>query len=113
MESLDNLFINMYALGGSIPSEFGLATNIRILWLSGNDLTGSIPSHLTTLTNLWQVDFKCHEFTFGAENLCGVGETSPTMRIVYFNRCHWFKRNWNALALRCAAPSKLMEPVVV
>jgi hypothetical protein len=40
-------------------------------------------------------------------------KSSPTLRIVYFDRCHWLKGNWNALTVRCAAPSKLMEPVVV
>jgi Leucine-rich repeat (LRR) protein len=50
--SLANLYLSSNNLKGSISNEILLMTTLRRLALAFNDITGSIPSALATLTNL-------------------------------------------------------------
>ena len=43
MANLEWLFLSGNALSGTIPSELGQLTNLEWLYLDGNDLSGSIP----------------------------------------------------------------------
>ena len=42
-------------LAGSIPPSLGSLTNLTVLWLAADELAGSIPSSLGSLTNLTQL----------------------------------------------------------
>ncbi|NQU67207.1 MAG: leucine-rich repeat domain-containing protein, partial [Candidatus Marinimicrobia bacterium] len=46
------LYLSNNQLTGSIPLELSNLTNLQVLWLSSNELTGSIPPELGNLTNL-------------------------------------------------------------
>ena len=50
-------------LTGSIPSSLGSLTNLDRLQLDGNQLTGSIPSSLGSLTNLTRLDLFTNQLT--------------------------------------------------
>ena len=39
-------------MNGTIPTELGMLTKLRLLWLWHNDFSGKIPSELGKLTNL-------------------------------------------------------------
>jgi Leucine-rich repeat (LRR) protein len=45
------------SLDGSIPSEFGYLTNLRLFYLPNNALTGVIPTELGRLEKLQQINF--------------------------------------------------------
>ena len=38
---------------GKVPPELGLLSNLQVLGLSDNALTGKIPQELGSLSNLW------------------------------------------------------------
>ena len=50
--SVTELRLSGNSLSGSIPSELGNLTNLTGLYLNDNSLSGSIPSELGNLTNL-------------------------------------------------------------
>ena len=50
-------------LTGSIPSSLGSLTNLQELRLDENQLTGSIPSSLGSLTNLQELDLTANQLT--------------------------------------------------
>ena len=47
---------------GTLPSEFGLATSMQKLKLSGNSFSGSLPAALGSWTNLEHADFSKNSF---------------------------------------------------
>ena len=49
------------ALTGSIPSEIGLLTGLKLLDLSKNSFEGEIPSEIGLLTNLISINFDQNE----------------------------------------------------
>ena len=59
-----SLILEDNELTGSIPSSLGSLTNLETLWFYDNELTGSIPSSLGSLTNLrvlelWDCPVRC------------------------------------------------------
>jgi Leucine-rich repeat (LRR) protein len=50
-------------LTGTLPTDVGLAVNLRILDMSDNMLEGSLPSELGLLTNLLRLDLSSNAFT--------------------------------------------------
>lgn len=50
-------------LAGTIPSQLGSLTNLRELWFSDNQLTGSIPAQLGNLGNLAALDLADNQLT--------------------------------------------------
>ena len=57
------LYLSINDLTGSIPSEIGNLTNLTSLWLNSNDLTGSIPSEIGNLTNLTELRLEENQLT--------------------------------------------------
>lgn len=57
MTFMGRLGLDYGQLTGSIPSEFGLFTNMTKLSLEGNQLTGTIPTELGNLENLTAIAF--------------------------------------------------------
>ena len=55
-QTLQNLFLSDNDLSGSIPSTLGSASHMHYLWLDGNQLTGAVPSSLGNLTNLAELE---------------------------------------------------------
>ena len=52
LSNLRHLWLSGNQLTGEIPPELGSLSNLRHLWLSGNQLTGEIPPELGGLSNL-------------------------------------------------------------
>ncbi len=50
-------------LTGTIPTELGNLTNLIYLYLGSNDLTGTIPTELGNLTNLTNLDLESNDLT--------------------------------------------------
>ena len=57
------LYLNDNQLTGSIPSSLGSLTNLEYLYLPNNQLTGSIPSSLGSLTKLTELDLFNNQLT--------------------------------------------------
>ena len=55
-DNVTNLKLGGNLLRGNIPSELGLLTNLRWLYLPDNHLQGEIPTELGNLTNLRRLD---------------------------------------------------------
>ena len=58
-----DLEIHEKGLTGTIPSEMGSLSNLRLLWLGGNQLTGEIPKELGSLANLRQLGLGRNQLT--------------------------------------------------
>ena len=58
-----NLEIHEKGLTGTIPSEMGSLSNLRLLWLGGNELTGGIPPELGGLSNLVWLSLSGNQLT--------------------------------------------------
>lgn len=56
MTSLASLSLSNATLRGTIPAEIGNLSDLRRLWLFGNDLTGEIPDALNKLDSLEVVE---------------------------------------------------------
>lgn len=53
ISQLQELYLSYHTVGGSLPPELGLLTNLRVLTLSGNGaMSGTLPSQWSTLVNL-------------------------------------------------------------
>ena len=63
MNNLQVLPLNDNELTGSIPSELGSLTNLKELFLSRNQLTGTIPPELSNLPNLDKLFLSDNQFT--------------------------------------------------
>ena len=57
-----NLFLSSNQLKGSIPPEIGNLTNLEELWLNENQLTGEIPNSICGLNDIG--DFQHHSGFF-------------------------------------------------
>ena len=62
-DSVTKLSLSYNQLTGSIPAELGSLTNLQELSLSGNQLTGSIPVELGNLTNLQELSLGGNQLT--------------------------------------------------
>ena len=56
LRGLESLHLHQNNLTGTIPPELGALSNLRVLWLSGNQFTGPIPAELGSLAGLRQLD---------------------------------------------------------
>ena len=72
-------------LTGSIPSSLGSLTNLLFLSLSNNDLTGSIPSSLGSLTNLQELSIAATQLTGSIPSSLG-SLTNLTQLDLHFNQ---------------------------
>lgn len=57
---LVSVSLNLTAIEGTIPTEFGRLTDLTHLYLSSTDLTGTIPSELCAL-GITHLSVDCHE----------------------------------------------------
>jgi len=68
-------------LTGTLPTEVGLLTNLWEMWLNNNDLTGSLPTELGLLTRMIDEGFGTPFNVENNEGLCGLvptlAETTP------------------------------------
>jgi len=53
---VDEVIVNNLGIGGIIPWEIGLLSDLSILWIDSNQLTGTIPTTLNQLTKLTSID---------------------------------------------------------
>ncbi len=60
---VNGLFLWENQLSGTIPTELGSLTNLTHLWLDGNQLSGGIPSALGSLTNLGNLRLDGNQLT--------------------------------------------------
>ena len=61
MKSLQNFLgciMNGDGFSGSLPEDIGNMTELRVLCLGGNNLTGPIPSSISRLKKLWYLDLR-------------------------------------------------------
>jgi Leucine-rich repeat (LRR) protein len=63
LTNLTHLFLSSNQLIGSIPPEIGNLTNLNGLYLGWNQLTGSIPPEIGNLTNLTHLGLSDNELT--------------------------------------------------
>jgi len=66
VEDTDTLNLSSNDLTGSIPSEIGNLTNLYYLWLTNNQLTGEVPESICDLN----VDFNSNHFNISNNQLC-------------------------------------------
>ncbi|KAB1209195.1 hypothetical protein CJ030_MR6G015621 [Morella rubra] len=73
LSQLRVLSLRSNRLSGEIPSDFSNLTLLRSLYLQGNELSGEFPSSLTQLTRLTRLDLSSNNFTgpipFSVNNL--------------------------------------------
>ncbi|CAM9861472.1 unnamed protein product [Ectocarpus sp. 4 AP-2014] len=63
LTNLRSLYLNGNQLSGSIPKELGVLTNLVSLSLGNNHLAGTIPKELAALTNLEGLDLGTNQLT--------------------------------------------------
>ena len=69
LSQLRVLYLHWNELSGSIPSELGDLSNLRELWLHLNELSGSIPSELGDLDNLTHLYLNDNDLSGSIPNL--------------------------------------------
>ena len=60
------VYLQGNALTGTIPAELGNLTNLRLLYLFDNELTGTIPEELANVTNLESLSLSRNDLSVGS-----------------------------------------------
>ena len=99
LTSLRHFTYSMVAIGGSIPSQLGLLTELNTLSLRDNKLAGSIPSQLGQLTQLTLLDLDYNTLTGPIPSQ--LGQLTRLTRLQLHNNAPSFNRTlpWQVQAL--------------
>jgi Leucine-rich repeat (LRR) protein len=71
LSELINLILNDNALSGTLSTQVGNLTKLKILNLGGNDMTGTVPTEIYALTGLINFSLNHNQFTGALSPLIG------------------------------------------